>query len=259
MPRANFKRKYARNSGKLYKRRRVMSPSYRRRRIGAGYTGKAKMYKQIALKLAESKENFKNLVFTGGTGNAFYHDTLYRCNLHSKTDDSGVFRIAAGTSIVNRVGQKVFSTGIRVRGLFSVPWDRRNTKVKMWLVEYNSAQGSVTTYNDFFRNATGNGMLDTVNNEKFKRVKLLRQLRLTGRDLNHDNAAGALGTLYYDIWIPFKRTLTWDTSSESAPCGGVSEYLTLVILPYDAPATQTLDILLTSGHEQCVTWYFKDP
>lgn len=262
MPR--FSQKRSRSStyiGRSNRRKYTRTP-YTRRRRGTRYGGKSKVMRNIAFNLAESKHRNMALKFTGGTG-AYswngYHDNLYACHLHNAPTSNGLLNmnIGAGDSS-HRIGREIYTTGFRVRGSFGVPHDRRNLRIKMWLAEYNSIQGDITTYTDFFENTVGNGMVDPVNNDRFGHVRKLRDLRVTSRDLQD---ASGTATIYYDIWIPFKRKLGYPNGDTNGvnPMTGVKEMLSLVMLPYDTVGSSSVNDIIVWEHEQCITLYYRDP
>jgi len=263
-------RSYSTAAFRKYKRSRTWKPTRfaRRPRRGTRYGGKSRMMRNIALNLSEAKENNLNLPFTGGSGTASwngYHDNLYGCNLHDAVNNQGATKLPANGSLTNgRNGKEIYATGFRIRGSFTVPYDRRNTRIKMWLVEWNTAQGSPVTYANFFENTVGNGMVDPINNERFPGIRKLRDMRVKARDLYVERGEitddGSEATMYYNIWIPFKRKLFFrDGSTEMTPISGIKEYLTMIMLPYDTPDTNSTTDRVVTQHEQCVTFYWRDP
>lgn len=257
MPTYSRKRKYA---PKKYttssKKRRTF---VKRRRFGTRPVGKSSRFvRRIALSLAENKcvRNASKIA----NASSFNHDTAYVYSLHDSNSDAGITRISQNTGDSARTGSDIYSVGIRVRGMFTLPYDRRNTTIKMYLVESNSSQGSLPA--DLFRSTTGNRMLDPINTDNFKGVKLLRVLRTKARDLYVERGeltdAGSEATIHYNIWIPFKRHLVYNSSSAVCPKQGVKEMLSIVMIPYDTPSTSTTDTVITS-HEQYTEMYYKDP
>lgn len=244
---------------------RVPARASRRRRRG---TGKriARVAKNVMMSLAENKVRDRSIVPTPGALSSYYHNTLYFCQLHNSaltTEHLLPTAIAQGDENFQRNGREIYSTGFRVKGVLDIPFDRRNTKVKIFLVESNSNQGSLNSM--MFHTGggtTGNLMLDRINTERFPTVKLLRTLRLKARDLYVERGeltdSGSVGSLYYDIWIPFKRKLTYKDAGGWCPLTGAKEQVQLVYLFYDAAETLTTDAVCTRC-EQLVTIYYRDP
>lgn len=218
--------------------------------------------KRVAMNLAESKRVDKTYPIGGVT--TFAHDSLYECLLHTtlQTDTAVMTSIVVGGGPSSRVGDEVYSIGFRIKGCFGLPFDRRNVQIKLWLVEYNSNQGTPTTQAQWYRVTTGNNMIDPIDNDRFPGVKLLRVLRAKPKDLYVERGditdTGSINQIYYNIWIPFKRKLRYTSTSTVPPISGTKERLSLIMTAYDTPSTITTDTVVLD-HRQSVTWYYKDP
>jgi len=210
------------------------------------------------LRMADTRSVNKTWTFgqTGGTAvRSFNHDTLYECILGSTGGNTSIpTGTSGGSADSQRNGGEVYSIGFQVSGMFSFPFDRRNTQVKIWLVEYNSNAGTVTNAGEFFKNVTGNDQLDPINNDRFPGVRLLKTLRLTARDLQD---ASKNGSVYYKLWIPFKRKLRYSTNGLGNPVSGMRENLSLVMGCYDTFGALVTDTLIVD-HDQRVSWFYKD-
>lgn len=235
-------------------------PAYRKRRRFPMRANR--LIKSITLKMSEPKRNDLNLPFT--SNGLMAHDTLYETLLHT-TDQANTTvptRLVVGGGPSSRIGDEVYSTGFMVRGSFGIPFDRRNTIVRIWLVEYNSNQGTPTTQTQWYRDTTGNNMLDPINNDRFTGVKLMKSLRCKARDLYVERGevtdTGSIQQLYYSFWIPFKRKLKYTGTATTPPISGSRERLSLIATAYDTASTITTDNVVID-HRQSVTWYYKDP
>lgn len=221
-----------------------------------------KFVKKVMMAMSESKRVDKSMPFTSNENMA--HDSIYEVILH--TTDQGnttcVTNISNSGSFAGRIGDEVYSTGFRVRGSFGIPFDRRNTVIKIWLLEYNTNQGSPTTEAQFYRSITGNNMLDPINNDRFPGLRLLRKLECKAKDLYVERGevtdAGSIHQLYYDAWIPFKRKFRYNGNTNNVPpISGSKERLSLIATAYDTASTLTTDVIV-NDHKQVVTWFFKD-
>lgn len=237
------------------------SPYVCRRRRGTKGRPSGKLMKNIVMKLAETKR--VDLNYPIGTG-SFAHDSIYECILNT-TDQANTTvptRVVVGGGQSSRVGDEVYSTGFRIRGCFGLPFDRRNTTIKMWLVEYNTNQGTPTTEAQWYRSTTGNNMLDPLNDDRFPGAKLLKTFRCKPRDLYVERGdimdSGSINQIYYNLWIPFKRKLRYTSNSQLPPIAGCKERLSLIVTAYDTASTLTTDIVVVD-HRQSVTWFYKDP
>lgn len=247
--------------GTQTKRQRTSAPYVRPRRRGTKPTTMSKFVKNIALKLSESKRVDVVGQFTTGS---LAHDGIYEYLLN--TTDQG--NTTVPTRIVNsavsngRVSDEVYSTGFMIRGCFGLPFDRRNTCIKIWLVDYNTNQGTPTNQAHWYRDTTGNSMLDPLNDDRFPGVKLLRVLRHKARDLYVERGEltdnGSIAQLYYKIWIPYRRKLRYASGSQLPPIAGCKERLSLICTAYDTASALTTDVVVVD-HRQSVTWYYKDP
>lgn len=218
----------------------------RRRRIGTGARG---AMKSVALSLAESKNMTATYFSTSALAGGWNHNVLHEVSLIDNVANTGLIP-QRGTAPEQRNGDQLFSTGIRVRGELQLAHDRKNTKVVFYLVEYNTVQGVVTNYATFFKNQTGSSAVDPIN-DNFK-VKKLGTFRYTAKDTITNEDA----TLYYNFWIPFKRSLHFNGNSNVYR--GMKEHLSIIAVPYDTYTTLTTDTVVTRIN-QAHTLYFKDP
>lgn len=217
------------------------------------------------LKASDTKAKYQAYYFGGNATvtRTFLHDSIHACQLGGTSGDTTFpTSLATGTNDTNRIGSDVFSVGFRVRGSFGLPFDRRNTVIKIFMLEYNSNQGTPTDVTNFYRNVTGNNALDPINTERFPGVKLLRTLRAKARDLYVERGeltdSGSIHQLYYDIWVPFRRKLRYATATNSNPSSGMKENLVLLMTCYDTFSASSLTDTIVVDHDQMVTFYYKD-
>lgn len=208
--------------------------------------------RKMVLGLAESKRKDGAWTFSD-----IKHNTLNALNIIDNSSPTAIMPSVGGDAN-NRAGNDVYSTGFMVRGIISdIPWDRRNSTYRFWLVEHNTTQGTVTTYNEWFRNVTGTGLLDPVNNDRFKAKKLF-DLKLDSRDRTGDSTAQTAGTIYFKRWIPFKRKLEFQSSSSQVVCNGMREKFSIVFMGYDTYASTLLDTVAGTVQFK-ITMHYKDP
>lgn len=196
---------------------------------------------------------------------SFTHDNLYVCQLHNQSDTVQHLHptsVSQGLNNFERVGTSVKSIGFQVQGMFSVPFDRRNVSIKIWLVSFNSSQGSPLDPAHFYKNITNNTMLDGINNDRFPGVKLYKTLRVQARDLYVEHGelvdAGADATINYKFWVPWKRDCKYSDGTGVGPKTGFKEALWLIMSAYDTPSTSNLTDLVVRSNEQRVTWFYRD-
>lgn len=246
-------------------RRKLAVGPLRRRRRGTG-RGVARVAKNVMMNLAENKVRDRATPITPGALSSYYHNSIYFNTLHNNNDSEAEHAyptsLVQGDENYQRNGREIYSTGFRVRGLLDIPFDRRNTTVKIYKMEFNSNQGSVQDLFHTGVGTTGNKLLDRLNTERFPGSQLLRTLRVTARDLYVERGditdGGSIATLKYDIWIPWKRKLSYKSAVGKGPTGGCKEIMGLAFVFYDAAETLITDAVCTRN-EQLVSWYFKDP
>lgn len=190
-------------------------------------------------------------------GTPWYHNTLAGIYLWDAPGGAPGLRLmpAQGTGDSTRIGDEIYITGIKVKLVFNLPSDRRTTSLKCWFVQWDSKQGSPTSYIEFFNPGSGNGMLDTVNSDRFPGVKMLGVFKNNDPDNTTTNAHGQI---YVDVWIPIKRKVTFNNDGVQAFASGIKEYGALVFLAYDKIGTLTTDQVVNNMQGN-VTMYFKDP
>lgn len=218
-----------------------------------------KAVKSAMMKASDVKAKYQAYYFQGGATatRVFTHDSLHQLQLAATNTDTSIpTALTAGGLDNQRIGSDVYSIGFRVRGSFGIPFNKRNTIIKIWKVEYNSNQGTPTDVTNWYRNVTGNNALDPVNTERFPGVKLLKTLRVPARDLNATDAT-SIHQLYYNLWIPWKRHLKYATGGAANPSAGCKEHMSLIMTCYDTFSTLATDNLIVD-HDQAVTWYYKD-
>lgn len=222
--------------------------------------------KKALMSVSETKVKYMAYFFGGGptATRTFLHDSLNACVIGGTAAAAANYptSLAGGAGDDQRTGTDIHSLGFRVRGSFGLPFDRRNTTIKIWLVEYNSNQGSITDPAQFYKNVTGNNLIDPINTERFPGVKLLRTLRHKARDLYVERGeltdSGSYATLPYDIWIPWKRHLRYNTTSTENPRSGCKEAIALIMTCYDTFSASSATDTVVVEHDQMVAFYYKD-
>lgn len=220
---------------------------YKRKRYNRSKFAKA--VKKVLLKTCETKYVSKSISTTN-----FYHDTLKGINLW----DGGATTLfpPQGDSDGNRNGDEIYVTGIMIRGVFTVPYDRRNMRMRMWFVPHNTNQGDPTVQSQFMHNITGNTLLDPIQADRWKGTQYLGDF--TCKSTDQLTSAGNDKTIFFKKWLPIKRKVTFKEDSSQVPVSGMKESGYLVVTQYDTVTTLTTDVLITSS-EISATLYFKDP
>ena len=218
-----------------------------------------KLIKDIQLK--EQETNYKTIQPSIG---ALNHDSINEFKMWSSS--TSVFP-AQGTGDGNRIGDRIYPKGIRVRMCLDVPWDRKNVKVKAYYLPYNSDQGDPTTYNQLFHDVVGNSRIDPIQFKRWKGIKYLGTFKPRDNDAsvyftykNTEDAPTELATntatIYINRFIKINRKV-WFNSDASLQPSNLKENGSILLLPYASINTGTLDNVILSG-EGAFTVYYKD-
>lgn len=211
--------------------------------------GFAKAVRGVILKTSETMYKSKSQ-----TTATCLHNNLYHI---MDMDANSTLWPAQGDGDGNRKGDEIYATGIMIRGAANLPYDRKGTRLRFFLVEYDWNQtGSPETYSNFFHNTTGNGMLDTIQSKRFK-VHASWTQRWYGN--NEANATAVEATILFKKWIPLKRKINFQSDTSTVVTRGLKESFRLMVLPYDTINTSSVLDTVVNGIECCATLYYKDP
>lgn len=154
----------------------------------------------------------------------------------------------------NRNGDEIMCQGIKVRGVLTVPHDRRATIVRMYYLPYNTVQGDPTQRDQLFHNTIGNVLVDPIQTDRWKGIKYLGSYRIKARDLEADDHA----TIIINKWIPMKKKVTFLNDGTDIPAN-LKENGVILFTAYDTiGALQDLDTLIDNS-QITFTLYYKDP
>lgn len=159
-----------------------------------------------------------------------------------------------GNTDGNRKGDEILCQGIKLRGILSVPYDRRATVLKVFFVQYNSSQGDPAQFDQLFHNVIGSVMTDPIQKDRWPGIKLLGTYRVKARDLS---PTGQRNTIIINRWIPMKKKVTFINDGSNI-AANVREYGRILFMAYDAVGTLQTDTLIDNG-QMTATLYYKDP
>lgn len=202
-----------------------------------------KLIKSIVLKTTETK--YKNL--------ALDKQELYHNNIYALTDLMGVMP-SQGDSDGERVGDSIYSTGIKVRMMLGQKSDRPNVTFKIFVVKFDEDVSGSLTFSNFYHVTSGNGLLDAIQTKRFKVIKSLT-LKSKGTSLEVGETAKEF-VRPLSFWIPLKKKLKF-IADASTKVSNYPENLKIVVLAYDAYGTLSSDNIAYA--QGCATLYFKDP
>nr|QNG40976.1 capsid protein [Pygoscelis antarcticus]QNG40980.1 capsid protein [Pygoscelis antarcticus]QNG41020.1 capsid protein [Pygoscelis antarcticus]QNG41028.1 capsid protein [Pygoscelis antarcticus] len=220
-----------------------------------------KMIKSIQLK--EQETNYKSI---SQAVNAMNHNSINEFSLWSA--GPSVFP-AQGTGDGDRIGDRIYPKGIRVRMALDVPYDRKNVKVKMYYLPYNTYQGDPVVKDQLFHNVVNNTRLDPIQFKRWKGIKYLGTFSPKDKDAaifrtapGDEGEPGAAdkatntATIYINRFISINRKVWFKNDSSLQPTN-LKEKGSILLLPYASVNTASSDNVILSG--QCsFTCYFKD-
>lgn len=255
------------DKGRGYMRKtRKYSRKYTKKSTPKKTTDLIKLIKQVNIKEAEVK--YKTTGFAWG---ALKHDNIYHQSLWSS---SATIFPGQGSTDSSRIGDRIISQGIRLRAHFDVPWDRKNVKLKLFYVQYNSDQGNPTDYGSFFHNLIGSSRLDPIQKKRWPGVKFLGEYQIeperapyytysSGDQTPASNVISSnTGTIFINKWIPMKKKLYFKADA-STSVTNLKENGAILAIPYASKNTYagdgevTGDNLILAG-EMSATLYYKD-
>ena len=252
-----YKKSYGK---KRYSRKATVS-----KRVRAAPRSMAKLAKTIkAIQLKEQETNYKTIQPTIG---ALKHDSINEFRMWSSS--TSVFP-SQGAGDGNRVGDRIYPKGIRVRMCLDVPFDRNNVKVKVYYLPYNSDQGTPTTYGDLFHNVVGNSRIDPIQFKRWKGIKYLGTYKPRDMDANFmtqttvhnlgdppaNEISANTASIYINKFIPINRKV-WFLQDSSIQPSNLKENGSILLLPYATINTASTDNVILSG-EGAFTVYYKD-
>lgn len=217
--------------------------------------GRSKFQRSVRRALLNTTETcYKSVTVAQGTGASINHDTLKKWELWNDVG-SPSFMPAQGLGDGNRIGDEIYVTGIRIRGQFEMPQDRRNAKIKLWFVQWDNQQGDPAIQANFQHNTSGNTFIDPIQTKRYPGIKYLgmHQLRATDQTTGTQDK-----TLFFNKWIPIYRKVSFKEDGSLACVAGLKTYGSLVATAYDTYSTFQTDTVVSRG-EITATVYYKDP
>lgn len=251
---------------------------YRKKTSGKKYAKRTPIFKKMNASNLIAKKRRSNLVklikdtqiaqsemkYKSGTYSvaSLNHNNIYEAHLWSFPSSAvaltDIFP-SQGTNDGARIGDRIYCSGMLVRGMFQITGDRRNTSVALYFVPHNSEQGSAGDYNQLFHNVTGSSMMDSLQKKRFPKIKFLGRYRVKPSDLHFAGTANTpvnSASIYFKKWIPIDKKLYFKADA-STNISNLEEYGTLVIAPYQNVNTLSTDTLVVNCDIHCTT-YYKD-
>jgi len=219
-----------------------------RRKVPGMKTNFAKAVRKVILSTAE--RCFKSVASDGYSMN---HDTLKEAGIWNIPAGGTSLFPSQGNSDSDRRGDEIYAEGIMYRGILQVPADRRNTRIKLWFLEYDTAQGDPGDKTQFFHSISNNVMIDPRNSDRFPKARYLGVFKCNSVDSETDTDK----TILIKKWIPLKRKIHFRIDAGNAPTNLMNKG-SLIWAPYDTVSTATTDTVVTNV-ESTYTLYYRDP
>lgn len=218
---------------------------YRRKRKFAPYRARGRLQRAIKRVVLRTTEVKRKPV--APTKKELYHNTPL---VVTQPLGSGHMP-TQGDGDAQRIGDAINLSGFRIRAMFGQKFDRPNVTMKMWIVESNL--GDTYTYNTFFRNITGNTLLDDINTDRIKILKSYVFKPPVGT--TNTTVDSKEYTYVRKFWLPYKRKVKF--LSDGGTDTNLARDMHVIVAAYDAYGTLTTDNI---GYVQMfVDTYYRDP
>lgn len=228
-------------------------------------SGIVSLIKSVTMKESETK--YKNRALSYGT---MSHNGIHKIPIWDvdATFNPKSILPEQGIKDAQRIGDRIHALKIKIRMALDIPWDRKNCKIKVYFLEYNSDQGDPTSYNDFFHpSVTGNSRLDPIQVKRWGRgLKYLGDYQPQDRNASYtyinsstpsaSNMATNTATIYIKREVVLNKKVFFKNDGAMTP-SSLKENGCLLLLPYASINTSTEDNIVLSA-EGCSTLYFKD-
>lgn len=257
MVKYNNKNKYRRGSKKSYTYKKTKAAPKAKSSL-------VKLIKSVTMKQSETKYKSRDLSY-----GAMNHDSIVKIPIWDKDALVGAKSILPhqGITDATRIGDRIMANKIKLRVCLDVPWDRKNVKVKVYFLEYNSDQGDPTDYGTFFHNVTGNSRLDPVQFKRWgKYLKYLGDYKPLDMEASYTyinsqtptaaHLATNTATIYIRKDIYLNKKIYFVNDGAMTP-SNIKENGCLLFLPYASINTGTGDNVVI-GMEGAATIYYKD-
>lgn len=245
------------------RRRRAISSRPPKRRMTAmqQYVTKVGKYKRQANMAAQVKKIIRSTAETKYRSLSTDEGAIYHNNgnnhilwtLGGSTSNS--IWPDQGNADLNREGDRIYADKIKVRGVLTIPDDRKNVMIKLFYVPYNSSQGNPVIKTDFFHMMQNNWAISPMQYKRWPGAKLLKTYRCTPR--NSSDTGAVENTIYMNCTIPIKKNIYFNSDTSTTP-SNMQEYGVIVAWAYDTTSSNSATDIVVGKWQVTNTLYFKD-
>lgn len=237
------RKKYGKRFGRRYRRKRYYKRSKR------GYI--TRTVRSIVNKMSETK--FRRL----DTENSQLNHNVGLAGTPGPVVYSHLLRTNTGISQEERIGDTVWAKYLKLRIWLSTKSDRPNVMFRIMVVSTPTDQYLTAAPSNFWRNYSGNKILDYVNTDMYS-IIYHRIVKITHGDTSLESgSARHEASKMHNIYIPLNRKVSYQTDTSGTPVPkSARNCLSLVIVPYDAYGTLTSDTI--ASFACCGLFCYKD-
>jgi hypothetical protein len=228
-----------------------------------------KLIKNINIKQSESK--YKTLA-PSNTG-ALNHNSIKALFIWNDSSSGSNAFPAQGTNDGSRIGDRIICQGFKLRMIIDIPFDRRNTTIKLFYLPYNTAQGNPAALGDLFHSLHNSTMVDPIQTKRWPGLKFLgkfqsnnRNIGGQGRDGGYQGAAAGVlpadevssqtTQIIINKWLPVNKKINFIADATLQP-SNMKEKGVILMMPYATENTVGTDNLVLDC-QYTITTYFKD-
>jgi len=255
---------------KQYKKRTSSRKAKTTKMVTAAPVSLSKLTSLIKrVNLRESEVKYKSRLVSQGAMN---HNSITRIPIWDPDALVGPVSILPqqGTTDSTRIGDRIHANKIKLRMSMDIPFDRKNVKVKLYFLEYNTDQGDPTNQGELQHTITGKTILDPIQIKRWG--KSLRYLGTYTPQLNTnfmtqttvhnqsavpaDEVSANTATIMVNKDIHLNRKVFFTSDGSMTP-SNLKENGVILVLPFATSNTLTGDtVILTAS--AAATLYYKD-
>ena len=230
-----------------------------------------KLIKTINIKQSESKYKSISPANTG----ALNHNSIKRIDIWNDQSIEANAYPAQGSTDGNRIGDRIICQGFKLRMILDIPFDRRQTTIKLFYLTYNSSQGEPSTFNNLFHDLHTSTMVDPIQTKRWPGLKYLGKFQSNNRNIagqgrygGYEATSSSGGALPADLvssqttqviinkWIGINKKINFIADSSLQP-SNMKERGCFLIMPYSTENTVGTDNVVLDC-QYTITTYFKD-